>query len=158
MSLSLRFQCVQEDLEVVKQVVLLKTQVCLGNCLRKAEFASPNTSLFNLLRFNEPRYLAQNLSLLSFRNIECKILLSAHDDLTFYGFMYQGSRTQKRHILIGIVIDIETLRHTHNRSCNDVCVPTFLCQTIFGSSKCGLKYSVKLQQSKGLLWSRSRHR
>ena len=134
------------------------TQVCLGNCLRKVEFASPNTSLFNLLRFNEPRYIAQNLSLLSFRNIECKILLSAHDDLTLYGFMYQGSRTYKRHILIVVVIDIETLRHTYNRSCNDVCVPTILCQAISGSSKCGLKNSVKLQQSKGLLWSRSRHK
>lgn len=86
MSLSLRFQCVQKDCLVVKQVVLLKIQDC--------------SIPVDLLRVSEPRYQARYLSShQALGKFNVKFLFLAHDDLVLFEFLLQGSRSYKRLIL-----------------------------------------------------------
>ena len=56
MYLNLNFLCVQVDLEVVKQIVLLKTQKHPRNYSRRVETLDLDTSSIpvDLSRFNEP--------------------------------------------------------------------------------------------------------
>ena len=102
MYLSLSFQCVQEDLKVISQVVLLKKRECSKNCSRKAETVDADTCSIpvGLSRINEPRCLlnafSTHLDLSSILN--SKDQFSAHDGKAFQGFVYQDSRTYKRHL------------------------------------------------------------
>ena len=126
----------------------MKTQNCSRNWSRKVESAGLNTcwtieSKWILIPISTP------LDLLSFEKQNRKFCIrlmmtwsSRNLCLEYIKYiLYSHHHTHKKACIIG--------------SCYDICAPRVLYQVTINSFKRELKNSVKLQQSKGLLWSYS---